>query len=266
MALAIQPAAVTRPSPNLGASGHSPHHPSPSRPGAQLLRHPSGGHAKSDVVVVDPYKTLHATTSNAVAGGSSSPANRRPRRDRPCDACRRRKSKCVVNPRAILCVLCDFYKQQCTFVQDPQPRKRKGPTSPSNLKEAKKRYVSAIMSYCICLSACFLSSPRFILSMVFPCQPSGSPFKNIKKENNTTCGHLYLCFSDYNPVSLSSLCCVHNVTTTYYLRAYIPFSNYYLDNMTLTNNDFAEVSNPPQRIRLTHRLGITYPTTHLIGR
>lgn len=52
-------------------------------------------------------------------------ANIRTRRERPCDACRRRKSRCVIHEGAVLCVLCEFHKQDCTFVQSPQPRKRK---------------------------------------------------------------------------------------------------------------------------------------------
>jgi len=52
-------------------------------------------------------------------------ANIRTRRERPCDACRRRKSRCVIQEGAVLCVLCDFHKQECTFVQSPLPRKRK---------------------------------------------------------------------------------------------------------------------------------------------
>ena len=52
-------------------------------------------------------------------------SNVRSRRERPCDACRRRKSRCVIHEGAALCVLCDFHKQECTFVQSPLPRKRK---------------------------------------------------------------------------------------------------------------------------------------------
>lgn len=51
--------------------------------------------------------------------------NTRTRKDRPCDACRRRKSKCVIHEAQTACVLCKFHKQDCTFVQSPQPRKRK---------------------------------------------------------------------------------------------------------------------------------------------
>ncbi|KAH9873680.1 hypothetical protein IAQ61_004306 [Plenodomus lingam] len=52
-------------------------------------------------------------------------SNIRSRRERPCDACRRRKSRCVIHEGAALCVLCEFHKQDCTFVQSPLPRKRK---------------------------------------------------------------------------------------------------------------------------------------------
>jgi hypothetical protein len=59
------------------------------------------------------------------ASGFPGITNIRARRERPCDACRRRKSRCVIHEGAVLCVLCEFHKQDCTFVQDPQPRKRK---------------------------------------------------------------------------------------------------------------------------------------------
>lgn len=70
-------------------------------------------------------------------------SNIRAKRDRPCDACRRRKSRCVIHEGAALCVLCEFHKQECTFVQSPLPRKRKvvdgdKKDSPNN---TKKRYV-----------------------------------------------------------------------------------------------------------------------------
>ncbi|CZT04822.1 related to DAL81-transcriptional activator for allantoin and GABA catabolic genes [Rhynchosporium graminicola] len=48
------------------------------------------------------------------------------RKDRPCDACRKRKSRCVLEDESPICVLCKFHNQECTFVQNPQSRKRKG--------------------------------------------------------------------------------------------------------------------------------------------
>ena len=44
---------------------------------------------------------------------------------RPCDSCRRRKSRCEIIDGATPCVLCRFHRQECTFVEEPQPRKRK---------------------------------------------------------------------------------------------------------------------------------------------
>lgn len=55
----------------------------------------------------------------------------RGRRERPCDGCRKRKSKCVQQENR-KCVLCEFHKQDCTFVENAQPRKRK-------LDEASKK-------------------------------------------------------------------------------------------------------------------------------
>lgn len=53
----------------------------------------------------------------------SAPAARS-RKERPCDGCRKRKSKCVLQDSR-RCVLCEFHKQDCTFVEKAQPRKRK---------------------------------------------------------------------------------------------------------------------------------------------
>ncbi|KAI9050633.1 hypothetical protein LZ554_005792 [Drepanopeziza brunnea f. sp. 'monogermtubi'] len=47
------------------------------------------------------------------------------RKDRPCDACRKRKSRCVLEDDAAVCVLCRFHNQECTFVRNPQSRKRR---------------------------------------------------------------------------------------------------------------------------------------------
>jgi hypothetical protein len=47
----------------------------------------------------------------------------RPRR--PCDACRRRKSRCEVSEGETVCVLCKFHRQPCLFNENPQPRKKR---------------------------------------------------------------------------------------------------------------------------------------------
>ncbi len=53
------------------------------------------------------------------------------RLDRACDACQRRKSRCVINLDSASCVMCDFHNQACTFVEGTVPRKQK-PANPSN--------------------------------------------------------------------------------------------------------------------------------------
>ncbi|KAK4628768.1 Transcriptional activator protein DAL81 [Fulvia fulva] len=61
----------------------------------------------------------------------------RSRRERPCDGCRRRKSKCVLQENR-RCVLCEFHKQDCTFVENAQPRKRKTEDAPRPDSPSKK--------------------------------------------------------------------------------------------------------------------------------
>lgn len=81
---------------------------------------------------VDPASPL--TSSNADSELISRP-------DRPCDTCRRRKSRCVIKPGLATCVLCDFHKQSCTFEEQPAPRaKRKSGVEPS--RDFKRRSLS----------------------------------------------------------------------------------------------------------------------------
>lgn len=65
--------------------------------------------------------------------------------DRPCDTCRKRKSKCVIKPGSAKCILCDFHHQPCTFDENPAPRvKRKsGPTNSEPPQNSKRRYVTS---------------------------------------------------------------------------------------------------------------------------
>lgn len=95
-----------------------------------------------------PGKEDHVA-GKPVSSAVGSVANIRTRRERPCDACRRRKSRCVIHEGAVLCVLCEFHKQECTFVQSPLPRKRKvvdgeKKDSPS---AQKKRYVWTLTAH-----------------------------------------------------------------------------------------------------------------------
>lgn len=82
----------------------------------------------------------------------AAPASRS-RRERPCDGCRRRKSKCVLQ-ESRRCVLCEFHKQDCTFVENAQPRKRK-------VEEGSKENVPTKKAPVTTDSSTAHSSPRF---------------------------------------------------------------------------------------------------------
>ncbi|KAH8882348.1 hypothetical protein GQ53DRAFT_461004 [Thozetella sp. PMI_491] len=57
----------------------------------------------------------------------SHPQSRKPTRpDRPCDICRRRKSKCVKESAQDKCVLCTFHGLECTYLDGAQPRRKRG--------------------------------------------------------------------------------------------------------------------------------------------
>ncbi|EOA85147.1 uncharacterized protein SETTUDRAFT_32374 [Exserohilum turcica Et28A] len=52
----------------------------------------------------------------------------KPRSRRPCDPCRRRKSRCEKPHSDQPCLLCSFHHQECTFNENPPPRKRRAVT------------------------------------------------------------------------------------------------------------------------------------------
>ncbi|XMA07908.1 hypothetical protein WAI453_000699 [Rhynchosporium graminicola] len=56
---------------------------------------------------------------------SNLPVNGWTRKDRPCDACRRRKSRCIIPQDTQTCIMCQSRAEQCTFVQNPHGRKRR---------------------------------------------------------------------------------------------------------------------------------------------
>ncbi|MCJ1396991.1 Fungal specific transcription factor [Xylographa trunciseda] len=68
----------------------------------------------------DTSNTPKQKVSSTSKGSSS-----RGRRERPCDACRKRKSKCVITEGQKSCAACAIHAQECTYVEDPQPRKRR---------------------------------------------------------------------------------------------------------------------------------------------
>lgn len=114
-------------------------------------------HAKNDTPAKESIKPKASSSMRSLIVDGDLP-NTRTRKDRPCDACRRRKSKCVIHEGQVACVLCKFHKQDCTFVQSPQPRKRK--LVPEEVKEgkedstAKRRYVILVFVPDIALGRC----------------------------------------------------------------------------------------------------------------
>lgn len=79
----------------------------------------------------------YSTQAETVTGNKS-------RSRRPCDSCRRRKSRCEIIDGSTPCVLCRFHRQECTFLEDPQPRKRKAASiseeeSVTALREPRRR-------------------------------------------------------------------------------------------------------------------------------
>ncbi|KAG9230293.1 transcriptional regulatory protein [Amylocarpus encephaloides] len=59
------------------------------------------------------------------AAAATSTHNAWSRKDRPCDACRKRKSRCIMPQDTDTCIMCQSRSEQCTFVQSPQRRKRR---------------------------------------------------------------------------------------------------------------------------------------------
>jgi hypothetical protein len=56
---------------------------------------------------------------------STEQSNTKIRSRRPCDPCRKRKSRCEIVDGTLPCLLCRFHRQECTFNEEPQPRKRR---------------------------------------------------------------------------------------------------------------------------------------------
>lgn len=86
------------------------------------------------------------------------------RRDRPCDACRRRKMRCHPTTDVNACILCQSHSQSCSFVQDPPRKKRRvEPTSEARSPSLTNgRYVNPPHSKprTLLLTPCFYHSGK----------------------------------------------------------------------------------------------------------
>ncbi|KAH8749605.1 fungal-specific transcription factor domain-containing protein [Hyaloscypha finlandica] len=81
-------------------------------------------------------------TNSALGGPGKLPVNGWTRRDRPCDACRRRKSRCIIPQDAETCIMCQSRSEECTFIQNPQRRKRKRAEDENSPDATRPRYGS----------------------------------------------------------------------------------------------------------------------------
>ncbi|KAK5124103.1 hypothetical protein LTR85_001806 [Meristemomyces frigidus] len=110
------PAPPLAPRPVVAAWSSPLHHSvTPTGPGMPFLDSTAG-----------KENTIHhqITARPALKQLQQSAPAARSRKERPCDGCRKRKSKCVLQ-ESRRCMLCEFHKQDCTFVEKAQPRKRK---------------------------------------------------------------------------------------------------------------------------------------------
>lgn len=87
----------------------------------------------------------HTISPNSSMSSKNS-AIPRGRRERPCDACRKRKSKCVIGEGQKSCAACGVHGQDCTFIEDPQPRKRKTDAEAIETNAPKRRSVHDLIA------------------------------------------------------------------------------------------------------------------------
>jgi hypothetical protein len=69
--------------------------------------------------------TSDSSGSSPGASSLQPRARKAPRADRPCDICRKRKSRCVKEPDQERCVLCTFHNRECSYNDAPQPRRKR---------------------------------------------------------------------------------------------------------------------------------------------
>lgn len=110
-------------------------------PAALSLSMPSSG----------PQPTRSTEMISSLKAKSSQPVKEqklvRGRRERPCDACRKRKSKCVTHEgQNNVCAACSVHGQDCTYIEDPQPRKRRLESGGKDADLPKRRSVQCMIA------------------------------------------------------------------------------------------------------------------------
>ena len=82
-----------------------------------------------------------ATALDSPSQGLSTSQSTASRKRRPCDACRRRKSKCVVVTAQHRCNACLAHEFECTYIEQPASRKRKSGLELGRARISKRRYL-----------------------------------------------------------------------------------------------------------------------------
>ncbi|KAI4727942.1 hypothetical protein E4T49_04335 [Aureobasidium sp. EXF-10728] len=90
-----------------------------------LYHHDVGRHS------ANPQPQSLAEQQSLIEGPRAPGNSARSTKERPCDACRRRKTRCVKEKSEDKCVLCKFHSQECTYLHEPVARTRKRKAQPS---------------------------------------------------------------------------------------------------------------------------------------
>ncbi|KAK9451490.1 fungal-specific transcription factor domain-containing protein [Limtongia smithiae] len=100
---------------------------SASRPPQAVLPSAAGGNLSLSAQTSDTSSS--STVGSSLLSSSANSALNRPfytrnRRERPCDGCRRRKTRCLRPEGNVVCTMCVSHDEVCTFVLEPPTRRR----------------------------------------------------------------------------------------------------------------------------------------------
>ncbi|KAG7291082.1 hypothetical protein NEMBOFW57_001092 [Staphylotrichum longicolle] len=90
---------------------------------------------KNRIFGVGAYLVVASTSGALSLGGANGIPKARPQR--PCDNCRKRKSRCEILEDDTQCVLCQFHNKACTFISDAPKKKRRVSESRIEVNTAK---------------------------------------------------------------------------------------------------------------------------------
>lgn len=95
--------------------------------------------------MVSPQMASPPASTTIVSSPKTATGNYKPNRfGRPCDACKRRKQRCVFRDgQDDICVMCEFQNVPCTFTDAgmaiSQPRKRNNPSTDNTTRKRRSK-------------------------------------------------------------------------------------------------------------------------------